>query len=67
VKIDPEAAARAVDKHRFQKHKKTGTLQFRRHGEAGVWRKSGNFSPEVLQVAQEILGPLRGRLGYGDV
>ena len=67
VKIDRKVATTVVDKHQFQKHKKTGTLQFRRHGKAGVWRESENFAPEVLQVAQEILGPLRGRLGYRDI
>jgi hypothetical protein len=67
VKIDREVAVRVVDKHRFQKYKRTGTLQFRRRGEAGAWRESENFAPEVLQLAREILGPLRGRLGYRDV
>jgi len=66
VKIDPEVAARVADKHQFQKYKKTGTPQFRRHGKAGVWRGSKNFAPEVVQVAQEVLGPLRGRLGYSN-
>jgi len=66
AKVDRRVALRVADRHQFQKHKKTGTLQFRRHGEAGVWKESGNFTREALQVAQETLGPLRGRLGYSD-
>jgi len=66
VEVDRGVAARVVEKHRFQKHKKTGTLEFRRRAEAGFWKKSGNFTREVLHVAQEILGPMRGRLGYGE-
>jgi hypothetical protein len=67
AKIDRGVAVRVVDKHQFQKYERTGTLQFRRRGEAGVWRESENFAPEVLQLAQEMLGPLRGRLGYRDI
>lgn len=67
VKLDQEVAARIADKHHFQRQERTGTLQFRRHGKAGVWKESETFTPEVLQIAREILGPLRGRLGYGDL
>ena len=67
VKIDREVALRVAEKHRFENYKKTGELQFRRHGKSGVWKESGNFTGEVLQAAREVLGPLRGRLGYADV
>jgi hypothetical protein len=67
VKIDPRAAARVVEKHRFANYQKTGELEFRRRGRAGVWRDSDNFSDDVLQLALELLGPLRARLGYPDV
>ncbi|MFV0444398.1 MAG: sulfotransferase [Planctomycetaceae bacterium] len=67
VETEAESLAAVVEKHRFDKHKSTGTLQFRRKGRAGVWRESPNFSPEVRAIADEMLGPLRGRLGYVDV
>jgi hypothetical protein len=66
VKVDRKVAVRVAGKHQFREYKTTGPLEFRRHGRAGVWKESGNFTPEVLQVAHEILGPLRGRLGYRD-
>lgn len=61
-----ESAAQVVEKHRFSHYQKTGALEFRRHGKAGVWRESGNFTAEVLGVARQELGPLRGLLGYAD-
>jgi hypothetical protein len=64
VPVDEQAARQAAEKHAFQKYDQTGPLQFRRRGQAGVWRTSGNFTPEVLAVAQDVLGPLRSRLGY---
>jgi spore maturation protein CgeB len=67
VIVDPKVAARVVEKHRFENYRKTGELEFRRRGRAGVWRDSDNFSEDVLQLALEILGPLRARLGYPDV
>jgi hypothetical protein len=67
LKVDPETARKVAQKHDFQKQKKTGTLEFRRSGKAGVWKSSENFTPEVLRLAEEVLGPLRGRLGYQDV
>lgn len=60
----PEEAFQAIEKHRFQNYKKSGELEFRRQGKAGVWRQSANFTPEVTGIAGEILGPLRTRLGY---
>jgi hypothetical protein len=65
-KIDPQTAAQIADKHQFARHKKSGPLEFRRSGKAGVWRTSENFTPEVCRLADEVLGPLRGRLGYRD-
>jgi hypothetical protein len=64
VTVDPEAAAAAVDRQRFDRHKTTGTLQFRRRGQAGGWQDSENFTAEVRGVAEQELGVLRGRLGY---
>lgn len=63
VDVDPEAAAAVVEKHRFANYEKTGTLQFRRQGKAGAWRQSENFTPEVRQIADEVLGALRARIG----
>ncbi len=67
VKINPRVALQVVEKHRFENYKKTGELEFRRRGQAGVWKDSENLSEELLPIAQEILGPLRGRLGYRDI
>lgn len=61
-----ETAAEVAEKHRFAHYQKTGALEFRRHGRVGVWKESGNFTAEVLAVAQKVLGPLRGMLGYAD-
>jgi hypothetical protein len=66
VVVDRKAAAQVAQKHQFREYKTSGELEFRRHGRAGFWRESGNFTPEILQVAREILGPLRGRLGYDE-
>ena len=66
VEIDAEMAAGIAEKHSFDKYSETGPLQFRRHGKAGVWRESKNFTPEVRRLAEQVLGPLRGRLGYED-
>ena len=64
VKVDPERAREVVERHAFERHQQTGPGQFRRQGRAGVWKTSGNFNPEVLHIADEVLGPLRVRLGY---
>ncbi|HZT43201.1 MAG TPA: sulfotransferase [Chthonomonadaceae bacterium] len=56
----------AVTAERFEKYQEHGKLAFRRFGKAGIWQTSGNFTPEVTQIAQEILGDLRTRLRYGD-
>lgn len=66
VEIDPEGARQAAEARAFSKHAQTGTLQFRRRGQAEGWRTSGNFSDPVLAIAREVLGPLRSRLGYPD-
>ncbi len=62
--VDPEQAREIAAHHSFENYQQTGTGQFRRQGRAGVWKSSANFSPEVLALATEILGPLRRRLGY---
>lgn len=64
VPVTAAEAQQAAADHRFDKHQSTGTLQFRRKGRSGVWKESANFTPEVTALAIELLGPLRGRLGY---
>lgn len=66
VEVDSDAANAVSEKHQFQNYPKTGELQFRRLGKSGVWKTSPNFTTEVRSLADEILGPLRGRLGYED-
>lgn len=62
--VSPALADEVAARHRFQNYRRTGTLEFRRQGKAGGWRTSPNFMPEIQQLAAEILGPLRNRLGY---
>ena len=64
VAVDEESINSAIEKHRFEKYKKQGPLEFRRQGTAGGWRTSSNFTGEIHQVANRILGDLRVRLGY---
>lgn len=64
IEVTADQAQAAVDKHDFRKYRESGPGNFRRKGQAGVWQTSGYFTPEVTQIAQEILGPLRTRLGY---
>lgn len=64
IEVDPAEATRIAEHHHFKKHQKTGTLEFRRKGKSGVWKESENFTGEVVQIANEILGPLRKKLGY---
>jgi len=64
VGVASEDARAAAAKHAFERYEQTGPLQFRRQGQAGVWRTSGNFTPDVQAVAEDVLGPLRRRLGY---
>ena len=66
IETSPEAAEKAVDLQRFDKHKDTGRLKFRRHGKSQVWRESPNFTEETREIAKKILGPMRARLGYLD-
>ncbi len=65
-KVHVDVARKVAENHQFQNYKTTGALQFRRLGKAGVWKTSENFTTEVRRLADEILGPLRGRLGYRD-
>ena len=65
IPVDAEVARSVVERFAFQKYQQTGPLQFRRRGQAGVWRTSENFTPSVRVIADEVLGPLRARLGYG--
>ena len=64
VEVDAKRAREVVERHAFERHQQTGPGQFRRQGRAGVWKTSENFDPEILRIADEYLGPLRGRLGY---
>ncbi|MCG6156258.1 glycosyltransferase family protein [Rubinisphaera margarita] len=64
IEVDPEAASQVADAHRFDRQVETGPGKFRRKGKAGVWRESEYFTPEVLSIAEEVLGPIRTRLGY---
>jgi hypothetical protein len=64
VCVDEPAARQAARTHNFQNYQQSGPGQFRRTGKAGVWKTSENFTSEVRPIAQEILGPLRARLGY---
>jgi hypothetical protein len=64
VAADPDQLQRVVEKHRFENYKRTGPLEFRRHGKAGSWTTSSNFTGEVKQIANESLADLRARLGY---
>ncbi len=66
IDVDPETAARVADEHHFDRQTETGPGKFRRKGKAGVWRESEYFTPEVLTIAEEILGPIRTRLGYSE-
>lgn len=66
VPIDAESARAVAEKHAFENYDRAGPLQFRRQGRAGVWKSSPNFDAEVLKTAEEVLAPLRGRLGYRD-
>ncbi|MEZ6123737.1 MAG: sulfotransferase [Planctomycetaceae bacterium] len=64
TEVTAAAAQAAVDKHSFDRYRETGAGKFRRKGRAGVWMKSPYFTDEVRQIAEEVLGPLRARLGY---
>ncbi|MCA8986060.1 MAG: sulfotransferase domain-containing protein [Planctomycetaceae bacterium] len=64
IEVKPGVAAQVADKHRFDNTKETGPGKFRRKGKAGVWKESAYFTPETLEIAHRILGPVRARLGY---
>ncbi|MFG0334710.1 MAG: sulfotransferase, partial [Maioricimonas sp. JB049] len=66
IDASPDAAAAVADRHAFANYLQTGERSFRRQGKAGGWRDSANFTDDVSRIAREILGPLRGRLGYID-
>lgn len=59
-----DALQNVVERHRFNRHKQTGPLEFRRQGKAQGWLRSSNFTGEVRQIANEVLGKLRSKLGY---
>lgn len=54
----------SVEKHDFGNYRQTGQLEFRRQARAGGWRSSDNFRGDVRRLAEQILGPLRRKLGY---
>ncbi len=64
IEVDPAKAKQVVENHHFNKQQKTGTLQFRRQGRSGAWKTSSNFTSEVRGIANEVLGPIRKKLGY---
>ncbi|HIF01379.1 MAG TPA: sulfotransferase [Planctomycetes bacterium] len=66
IKVSDDDARATAEKHDFNNYKDTGDLKFRRKGKAGVWKTSENFTPQVRQIATQILGQLRARLGYRD-
>lgn len=68
IDVDSTSIQEVVDKHRFARYEKkhTGPLQFRRRGQAGGWKDSEHFDGEVFEIAKQLLGPLRSRLGYRD-
>ncbi|MCP4783103.1 MAG: glycosyltransferase [Fuerstiella sp.] len=66
VEVSDDDARATKEKHNFNNYKDTGELKFRRRGQAGVWKTSENFTPQVRQIATHILGQLRARLGYRD-
>ncbi len=66
IEVPPAAAAAVAEKHDFSNYRQTGKLKFRRQGRAGAWQQSDNFTPTVRKVADEILGPLRARMGYRE-
>ena len=66
IEVSDDDARATAEKHDFNTYKDTGDLKFRRKGQAGVWKTSENFTPDVRQIAAQILGQLRARLGYRD-
>lgn len=64
AEVTDEQAQSVAEQHRFENYTKTGPLEFRRFGKAGSWKSSGNYTPEVTETAENLLGPLRARLGY---
>ena len=66
VEVTAEDAAQVAQQHSFSRQKQTGALQFRRRAQSGGWRDSENFTSEVREIARELLGAFRARLGYRD-
>jgi hypothetical protein len=64
IPISEKEVEETVQAHRFDSHEERGKLAFRRFGRPGIWKESGNFTPEVFEVAQKFLGPLRCELGF---
>jgi Sulfotransferase domain/Glycosyl transferases group 1 len=53
-----------VSTHQFDRYEATGELEFRRKGRSGGWMESANFNASVSDLAEEVLGAVRARLGY---
>ena len=66
VMVGQDRAEKVAQKHHFENYPRTGRLEFRRHGKAGIWRESDNFTETVQRIARTDLAPLRGRLGYAN-
>ncbi|MBD3675840.1 MAG: sulfotransferase [Planctomycetaceae bacterium] len=64
VEVKPGVAREVAEQRDFSQFSQTGPGHFRRQGKAGVWRESLYFNPQVMAIAEEILGPVRVRLGY---
>lgn len=64
IEVKRGVAREVADFRAFNQLQSTGPGQFRRKGKAGVWKESPYFTPEVIEIAQRILGPVRTRLGY---
>lgn len=65
VNVAADQFERVIAEHAFDRYETTGTLRFRRQGRVGAWQDSENFTPPVRAIADEILGVVRSRLGYG--
>ncbi len=66
IELDESDLYAVANKHHFGNYdpEHTGASHFRRQGKAGGWQSSQQFTPEVLEIAKQVLEPLRHRLGY---
>lgn len=64
VEVAEDELQKVIEQNSFSQHEQTGSGQFRRFGKAGSWSQSQWFTTTVREIADEILGPLRRRLGY---